>query len=85
MIEIICLLGAFLPAPYLDEYGEADPGLKRGNPLHLNQQAYQELNRLHIYQNYTLYSAISLDQGCGSGLIQSVSSILAQSDSGSKL
>ncbi len=39
------LAGAFQSAPYLDEYGEADPGLKRGNPLHLNAQAYQELSR----------------------------------------
>ncbi len=39
------LAGAFQSAPYMDEYGEADPGLKRGNPLHLNAQAYQELNR----------------------------------------
>jgi hypothetical protein len=45
------LAGAFQSAPYLDEYGEADPGLKRGNPLHLNAQAYQELNRYKIPKN----------------------------------
>jgi hypothetical protein len=44
------LAGAFQSAPYMDEYGEADPGLKRGNPLHLNAQAYQELNRYRIPQ-----------------------------------
>jgi hypothetical protein len=42
------LAGAFQMAPYMDEYGEADPGLKRGNPLHLNAQAYQELNRYRM-------------------------------------
>jgi len=38
--------GTFLPAPYLDEYGEADKGLKRGNPLYLDTDKYQELNRM---------------------------------------
>ena len=37
--------GTFLPAPYIDEYGEADKGLKRGNPLYLDQEKYEELNR----------------------------------------
>ncbi|XP_054874655.1 E3 ubiquitin-protein ligase UBR2 isoform X3 [Amphiprion ocellaris] len=27
--------GCFYPPPYLDDYGETDQGLKRGNPLHL--------------------------------------------------
>ena len=38
-------LGTFLPAPYIDEYGETDKGLKRGNPLYLDQEKYEELNR----------------------------------------
>ena len=37
--------GTFLPAPYLDEYGEADKGLKRGNPMYLDREKYDELNR----------------------------------------
>jgi len=37
--------GTFLSAPYLDEYGEADKGLKRGNPMYLDQDKYEELNR----------------------------------------
>lgn len=40
--------GAFLPAPYLDEYGEADKGLKRGNPLYLDMEKYEELNRMWL-------------------------------------
>ena len=38
-------LGTFLPAPYIDEYGETDKGLKRGNPLSLDPEKYEELNR----------------------------------------
>ena len=37
--------GAYLSAPYVDEYGETDKGLKRGNPLFLDQEKYAELNR----------------------------------------
>lgn len=37
--------GCFLPAPYLDEYGESDQGLRRGNPLHLCKE---RLNKLHL-------------------------------------
>ena len=41
----VLVLGTFLSAPYLDEYGEADKGLKRGNPMYLDQEKYEELNR----------------------------------------
>ena len=37
--------GTFLPAPYIDEFGETDKGLKRGNPLYLDPEKYEELNR----------------------------------------
>jgi len=40
--------GGTLPAPYLDMYGEADKGLKRGNPLYLDQAKYEELNRMWL-------------------------------------
>jgi len=40
--------GTFLPAPYLDEYGEADKGLKRGNPMYLDREKYDELNRMWL-------------------------------------
>ncbi|XP_058471362.1 E3 ubiquitin-protein ligase UBR1 isoform X1 [Solea solea] len=34
------------PAPYLDDYGETDPSLVRGNPLHLCPERYRKLNQL---------------------------------------
>lgn len=38
---------AFLyPSPYLDAYGEEDPGLRRGRPLKLNLERYQQLKLL---------------------------------------
>ena len=43
--KLLFFPGTFLPAPYLDEYGEADKGLKRGNPMYLDQEKYEELNR----------------------------------------
>ena len=43
--ELSNFIGTFLPAPYLDEYGESDKGLKRGNPMFLNKEGYEELNR----------------------------------------
>lgn len=36
--------GCFLQPPYLDEYGETDQGLRRGNPLHLCKQRYKKLH-----------------------------------------
>lgn len=40
--------GTYLPAPYLDMYGEADKGLKRGNPLYLDPQKYDEINKIWL-------------------------------------
>jgi len=40
--------GSFLCPPYLDEYGETDQGLRRGNPLHLCHEKYQRLHRLWL-------------------------------------
>jgi E3 ubiquitin-protein ligase UBR2 len=37
--------GCFLPAPYLDDYGETDQGLRRGNPLRLCKSRYNKLYR----------------------------------------
>lgn len=37
--------GSFNPAPYLDRYGEPDPGLRRGRQLFLNQKRYDALYR----------------------------------------
>ncbi|XP_041866018.1 E3 ubiquitin-protein ligase UBR2 isoform X2 [Melanotaenia boesemani] len=38
--------GCFYPPPYLDDYGETDQGLKRGNPLHLCTERYEKIERL---------------------------------------
>uniref|UniRef100_A0A3Q4A9R5 E3 ubiquitin-protein ligase n=1 Tax=Mola mola TaxID=94237 RepID=A0A3Q4A9R5_MOLML len=38
--------GSTYPAPYLDDYGETDPHLLRGNPLHLCTERYRKLNQL---------------------------------------
>jgi len=40
--------GCFLPAPYVDDYGETDVTLKRGNPMHLCKTAYKDLHRLWL-------------------------------------
>ena len=38
-------IGSWTLAPYLDKYGEADPGLRRGRQLSLNQKRYDRLFR----------------------------------------
>ncbi|XP_036362992.1 E3 ubiquitin-protein ligase UBR2 isoform X2 [Octopus sinensis] len=38
--------GCFQTAPYLDDYGETDQLLKRGNPLCLSEEHYKQLHRL---------------------------------------
>ncbi|CAG0889985.1 unnamed protein product [Darwinula stevensoni] len=40
--------GCFISPPYLDDYGETDAGLRRGNPLHLSRESYQKLERLWL-------------------------------------
>ncbi|XP_071476314.1 E3 ubiquitin-protein ligase UBR2-like, partial [Diadema antillarum] len=40
--------GCSYTPPYLDEYGEPDPGLRRGNPLHLSRECYGELHKLWL-------------------------------------
>ena len=41
------ILGILLPAPYVDEYGECDEGLKRGIPLKLNKAMYEDLKKVY--------------------------------------
>ncbi|XP_046847314.1 E3 ubiquitin-protein ligase UBR2-like [Xenia sp. Carnegie-2017] len=38
--------GCFHPSPYLDAYGETDPGLRRGNPLYLCEDRFEKLRKL---------------------------------------
>ncbi|XP_062910214.1 E3 ubiquitin-protein ligase UBR1 isoform X1 [Mobula hypostoma] len=40
--------GCFIPAPYLDDYGETDQFLRRGNPLHLCTERYKKLQQLWL-------------------------------------
>lgn len=40
--------GCFVPPPYVDDYGETDQGLQRGNPLHLCQDRYKDLHRMWL-------------------------------------
>lgn len=49
--------GSFVCPPYLDEYGETDQGLRRGNPLHLCPEKYRRLN--HIWLSHELYESIA--------------------------
>ncbi|XP_076176131.1 ubr1 ubiquitin ligase [Ptiloglossa arizonensis] len=40
--------GSFVCSPYLDEYGETDQGLRRGNPLWLCHDKYRQLNEMWL-------------------------------------
>ena len=40
--------GIFIQPPYVDQYGETDAGLRRGNPLHLCQEKYRKLYKLWL-------------------------------------
>lgn len=43
--------GCFKPAPYVDEFGETDPGFRRGNPMHLNKELYWKIRRQWLHQS----------------------------------
>ncbi|KAL4703355.1 hypothetical protein ACJJTC_013121 [Scirpophaga incertulas] len=49
--------GALLPAPYLDDYGEADQGLRRGYPLHLCEEKYEHLRMMWL--SHSLHERIA--------------------------
>uniref|UniRef100_A0A8C5PGM3 E3 ubiquitin-protein ligase n=1 Tax=Leptobrachium leishanense TaxID=445787 RepID=A0A8C5PGM3_9ANUR len=38
--------GCFYAPPYLDDYGETDQGLRRGNPLHLCNERFKKIQKL---------------------------------------
>ena len=50
--------GSFFPAPYLDEHGEADFGLKRRGRLFLERKRYDRLFR-DVWLGHGIPSAIS--------------------------
>lgn len=49
--------GSHMCPPYLDEYGETDQGLRRGNPLHLCHEKYRRLN--YMWLGHELHEAIA--------------------------
>ena len=46
--ESIAFAGAHLSAPYVDQYGETDDSLVRGNPLHLDAEKYAAVDRMWL-------------------------------------
>lgn len=40
--------GCYQLPPYLDQYGETDVGLRRGNPLYLNSEHYSRLHMMWL-------------------------------------
>lgn len=49
--------GSFVCPPYLDEYGETDQGLRRGNPLHLCHEKYQRL--YHTWLGHGIHESVT--------------------------
>ncbi|XP_022906723.2 E3 ubiquitin-protein ligase UBR2 [Onthophagus taurus] len=49
--------GLLLAPPYLDDYGETDQGLKRGNPLKLSQDLYKKFQNMWL--NHTIHEEIA--------------------------
>lgn len=49
--------GYFACPPYVDEYGETDQGLRRGNPMRLCRDKYKQLNQLWL--DHGLHEAIA--------------------------
>lgn len=49
--------GCFALPPYLDEYGETDQGLRRGNPLKLCKEKYKKLEMLWL--NHSIHEEIA--------------------------
>ncbi|KAJ2802995.1 E3 ubiquitin-protein ligase ubr1, partial [Coemansia guatemalensis] len=54
--------GCFMSAPYLDQHGEVDLGLKRGRPLFINNTRYEEMRRLVLTQKIPVFIARKIDQ-----------------------
>ncbi|KAJ2678128.1 E3 ubiquitin-protein ligase ubr1 [Coemansia spiralis] len=54
--------GCFMSAPYLDQHGEVDLGLKRGRPLFINRARYDEMRRLVLAQKIPIFVAHKIDQ-----------------------
>ncbi|VDO05848.1 unnamed protein product [Rodentolepis nana] len=51
---------AELGSPYTDEFGESDIGLKRGNPLYLDDKLYEEFNRTWLKHETNVNSSTNV-------------------------
>lgn len=59
--------GCFYSPPYLDDYGETDQGLRRGNPLHLCQERFQKIQKL--WQQHSITEEIGHAQEANQTLV----------------
>jgi len=53
--------GCFMTPPYLDDYGETDQGLRRGNPLRLCRERYHKLQLLWLGHGIHEYIARAIE------------------------
>ncbi|XP_044285628.1 E3 ubiquitin-protein ligase UBR2 isoform X2 [Varanus komodoensis] len=59
--------GCFYPPPYLDDYGETDQGLRRGNPLHLCRERFKKIQKL--WQQHSITEEIGHAQEANQTLV----------------
>ncbi|XP_034283591.1 E3 ubiquitin-protein ligase UBR2 isoform X2 [Pantherophis guttatus] len=59
--------GCFYAPPYLDDYGETDQGLKRGNPLHLCRERFKKIQKL--WQQHSITEEIGHAQEANQTLV----------------
>uniref|UniRef100_A0A8D0L320 E3 ubiquitin-protein ligase n=1 Tax=Sphenodon punctatus TaxID=8508 RepID=A0A8D0L320_SPHPU len=59
--------GCFYAPPYLDDYGETDQGLRRGNPLHLCKERFKKIQKL--WQQHSITEEIGNAQEANQTLV----------------
>ncbi|XP_033000740.1 E3 ubiquitin-protein ligase UBR2 isoform X3 [Lacerta agilis] len=59
--------GCFYAPPYLDDYGETDQGLRRGNPLHLCRERFKKIQKL--WQQHSITEEIGHAQEANQTLV----------------
>ncbi|XP_071074559.1 E3 ubiquitin-protein ligase UBR2 isoform X8 [Dasypus novemcinctus] len=59
--------GCFYAPPYLDDYGETDQGLRRGNPLHLCKERFKKIQKL--WQQHSITEEIGHAQEANQALV----------------
>ena len=55
--------GCLIPSPYVDQYGETDAHLSRGNPLHLCPEKYRKIYTLWLNHNIPQKISQTLEAG----------------------